>query len=193
MSFPSLPTGSVLTSLAWHSFFPLNQSLSLPLVSRLRLDLSQHLSSSCRSSSSSISKPAWALLQLTVCCSQLQWSAAPREPNCQGPRSPRPPGEGAPFSNAGHANHPGVQNCKTLRPQLLKHLVAVRRTAATTCREAAVPEQHTHLILLGQSPILSVANADDNISCAEAKVRVVSDVVDAHILLFSNELRQKPG
>lgn len=55
------------------------------------------------------------------------------------------------------------------------------------------PEQsskHTYLILLGQSPILGVANADDNVRRAEAKVRVVSDVIDAHILLFSNELRQ---
>ena len=49
------------------------------------------------------------------------------------------------------------------------------------------------LILPVRSSILSIADADDNVRGAEPEVRVVSNVVDAHVLLFSNQLEHGMG
>lgn len=45
-----------------------------------------------------------------------------------------------------------------------------------------------YLILLVRSSILSIANADDDVGRAEPEVRVVSNIINAHVFLFSNQL-----
>lgn len=45
-----------------------------------------------------------------------------------------------------------------------------------------------YLILLVRSSILSIANADDDVGRAEPEVRVVSNVINAHVFFFSNQL-----
>lgn len=71
--------------------------------------------------------------------------------------------------------------------------MATPGTAATHRQEAAVQNLNleVYLILCVGSPILSVANADDDVSCAEPKVRMVSNVINTHVFLFSNELWQR--
>lgn len=53
--------------------------------------------------------------------------------------------------------------------------------------------QGANLILLVRGPILGIANADDDVGCAEPEVRVVSDVVNAHVFLFSDQLGHRMG
>jgi hypothetical protein len=73
--------------------------------------------------------------------------------------------------------------------------VAQPGTAAAAGRRAATQNLNlgVYLILLVRSSILSVANANNDVSCAEPKVRVVSNVINAHIFLFSNELWHRIG
>lgn len=50
-----------------------------------------------------------------------------------------------------------------------------------------------YLVLLGRRSILGIANADDNIGCAEPEVRVVSNVINTHVFLLSNQLGHRMG
>lgn len=55
------------------------------------------------------------------------------------------------------------------------------------------PEPGTYLVLLVRGAILGIANADDDVSCAEPEVRMVSNVVNAHVFLFSDQLGHRMG
>lgn len=79
------------------------------------------------------------------------------------------------------------------------HLQGLQMLHERPCRGEAeqgeTPQtgREPHLILLVRRSILSIANADDDVGCAEPEVRVVSNVVDAHIFLFSNQLGDRMG
>lgn len=50
------------------------------------------------------------------------------------------------------------------------------------------PCRTPYLVLLVRGSVLSVTDSDDDVSCAEPEIRVIGDVVDAHVFLLSDQL-----